>query len=194
MAEVKTESYAGNTVIAITVATAAEIPELERLIAASVMALQTEYTVEQRRAALGTVFGVDRQLIADGTYFCARAGGAPAGCGGWSKRRTPFGGDRSPAKDDALLDPAREAAKIRAFFVHPEWTRRGIGTRLLEACEAAAAAAGFTRVELTSTLAGVALYTARGFTAEEELTVPLANGATLPVLRMSKPLTISLHG
>ena len=179
--------------LSIELATVAEIPILEELIAASVMGLQVQYTREQRMAALGSVFGVDRQLILDGTYFCARWDGAIAGCGGWSKRRTPFGSDHSPAKDDALLEPAREAAKIRAFFVHPAWARRGIGSGLLEACEAAAAAAGFTRVELTSTLAGVPLYAARGFTAGEAFGVALSNGDTLPVIRMSKPLTISFH-
>lgn len=153
------------------------------------MTLQPEYTLEQRRAALGTVFGVDRQLIGDGTYFAAAVERAIVGCGGWSRRKTPFGGDRSPAKDDSLLDPAVDAAKIRAFFVHPAWARKGIGSRILQACESAARAAGFTRVELTSTLAGVPLYTVRGFAPDAEFDVPLGNGDKLPVIRMTKSLS-----
>ncbi len=169
-------------------ATHDDIPQLEQLIAESVMALQPEYTREQRLAALGSVFGVDRRMIADGTYFAAVAGREIVGCGGWSRRNTPFGGDHSPAKDDSFLDPALSAAKIRAFFIHPQWTRRGIGSRILEACQAAALAAGFTRVELTSTLAGVPLYRVHGFLPEEEFGVPLANGDKLPVIRMTKAL------
>jgi GNAT superfamily N-acetyltransferase len=169
-------------------ATLEDIPALEALIAESVMTLQPEYTREQRLSALGSVFGVDRQLVRDGAYFAATVEGTIVGCGGWSRRKTPFGGDRSPAKDDALLDPAVDAARIRAFFVHPSWARRGIGSAILQACEAAAAAAGFTRVELTSTLAGVPLYSARGFTPREEFGVPLSNGEKLPVIRMTKTL------
>ena len=174
--------------ISLRIATLEDAPELEALIAESVMRLQPEYTSEQRLAALGTVFGVDRRMIADGTYFAAEAEGAIVGCGGWSRRRTPFGSDHSPAKDDSFLDPATDFARIRAFFVHPAWARRGIGSRILRACEAAAAAAGFTRVELTSTLAGMPLYAAHGFTEQEEFGVRLANGDQLPVVRMTKIL------
>ena len=174
--------------VSIRTATLEDIPALEALITESVMVLQPEYTEEQRRAALGSVFGVDRRMIGDGTYFAAVAEDRIVACGGWSRRRTPFGGDHSPAKDDSFLDPAEGAAKIRAFFVHPEWTRRGIGSRMLETCEAAAKAAGFTRVELTSTLAGIPLYRVHGFVPEEEFGVPLANGDKLPVVRMSKAL------
>jgi GNAT superfamily N-acetyltransferase len=179
--------------VSIRLATFDDIPALDALIAASVMALQPEYTREQRLAALGSVFGVDRQLIADGTYFAAVSGGTIAGCGGWSRRRTPFGSDHSPAKDNARLDPAVDAAKIRAFFIHPGWARRGIGSRILRTCENAAAAAGFHRVELTSTLAGLPLYTARGFRPEEEFGVPLSNGDKLPVIRMTKALERALQ-
>ncbi|HWC98521.1 MAG TPA: GNAT family N-acetyltransferase [Candidatus Sulfopaludibacter sp.] len=174
--------------ISIRLATWEDIPALESLIAESVMTLQTEYTREQRQAALGSVFGVDRQLIGDGSYFAAIADGAIVGCGGWSRRKTPFGSDHSPARDDSFLDPASEAARVRAFFIHPAWARRGIGSSLLQACETAAAAAGFTRLELTSTLSGVPLYTARGFSPEVEFAVPLANGDRLPVIRMTKPI------
>jgi GNAT superfamily N-acetyltransferase len=175
--------------ISIRLATFDDIPALEALIADSVMTLQPEYTREQRLAALGLVFGVDRQLIADGTYFAAISDATIVGCGGWSRRKTPFGTDHSPAKDDALLDPAVDAARVRAFFIHPAWARRGIGSSILQACESAAAAAGFHRVELTSTLAGVALYTARGFRPQEQFGVPLSTGDLLSVIRMTKALT-----
>jgi GNAT superfamily N-acetyltransferase len=134
---------------------------------------------------LGTVFGVDSQLIADGTYFVVEAGSIVA-CGGWSKRKTLFGSDRVPGREDDLLDPRLDAAKIRAFFVHPNWARRGIGTRLLEACETAATEAGFRRFELGATLTGEPLYAARGYVPQERVEVPLANGASLPIIRMSK--------
>jgi GNAT superfamily N-acetyltransferase len=166
-----------------------DAPAIESLIADSVHGLQAaDYTAEQRAGALGTVFGVDRQMIADGTYFVVELEGRLAACGGWSRRRTPFGGDRSPQKDDSFLDPARDHARVRAFFVHPEFARRGLGTLLLETCEAAARSAGFTRAELTSTLTGVALYEVRGYEARERFDLPLANGAALPVVRMEKAL------
>lgn len=164
-----------------------DVCAIETLIAVSVHTLQAaDYTKEQREGALGTVFGADRQMIADGTYYLIELDERVAACGGWSRRSTPFGGDHSPRKDDRLLDPAVDAARVRAFFVHPEYTRRGLGTLLLNHCEAAAKAAGFKRVELTSTLTGVALYQARGFVGKERIELPLANGAVLPVLRMEK--------
>jgi GNAT superfamily N-acetyltransferase len=160
---------------------------IEALITESVHGLQaTDYDPNQRNGALGTVFGVDRQMIGDGTYFVVEADGRIAACGGWSRRRTPFGGDYSPRKDDSLLNPATDAARIRAFFVHPAYARRGLGTMLLRTCEEAARAEGFGRAELTSTLTGVPLYTARGYVAQEHFELPLRNGATLPVIRMEK--------
>ena len=144
----------------------ADAPAIEALIAASVHGLQAgDYTADQRAGALGTIFGVDRQMIADGTYFVIEMEGRMVACGGWSRRKTPFGGDHGPCKDDSVLDPATDAARIRAFFVHPDFARRGLGTRLLQSCESGARAAGLRRVELTSTLTGVALYAARGFIA-----------------------------
>jgi GNAT superfamily N-acetyltransferase len=166
-----------------------DIPALERLIPESVRALQSgDYTREQMEGALGTVFGVDRQLIRDGTYFVVEDRGTIVACGGWSKRRTPFGSDHSPSKDDALLDPLREPAKIRAFFVHPSYARQGIGTLLLDACESACQLQGFTRLELTATLTGIPLYARHGFHPTDRFEVPLPNGLTLPVVRMSKTL------
>jgi len=149
-----------------------------------------DYTPEQIDAALRKVFGVDSQLIADGTYLVAEtAGGEITGCGGWSKRKTLYGGDVWVAREDSLLDPAKDAAKIRAFFVHPNWARRGVGTLILEACEKAALEAGFTRFEMGATLTGVALYSARGYTALENLAVPLGDGLALPIVRMEKQIS-----
>jgi GNAT superfamily N-acetyltransferase len=122
----------------------ADIPVLRVLIDASVRGLQAkDYTPAQIEGALQTVYGVDSQLIADGTYFVVEAETVIVGCGGWSKRKTLFGGDRWTGREDSLLDPQQDAAKIRAFFVHPNWVRRGIGSMILEACEKAAVAAGF---------------------------------------------------
>lgn len=130
---------------------------------------------------------MDTQLIADGTYFVASARDSRtfAGCGGWSKRRTLYGGDHRHERE-ALLDPAVDAAKIRAFFVDPAWARRGIGSRLLAHCEAAASAAGFTRFEMGATLTGVALYAARGYRVTANLELALGAGEVLPVVRMEK--------
>jgi GNAT superfamily N-acetyltransferase len=110
------------------------------------------------------------------------------GCGGWSKRKTLYGGDQWSGREASLLDPAHDAAKIRAFFVHPAWARRGIGSMILEACESAARAAGFTRFEMGATLTGVPLYQAHGYLAVENLEVPLSNGEALPIVRMEKRL------
>lgn len=149
--------------------------------------LQAEdYSPLQIEGALGTVFSVDSQLIADGTYFVVDTGGLIVACGGWGRRKTLFGGDNGPGRENELLDPSRDRAKIRAFFVHPDWARRGIGTRILEACENAAAAAGFRGFEMGATLTGERLYRVRGYQAVERIQVPLANGAALPVIRMVK--------
>lgn len=139
-------------------------------------------------AALGSVFGVDRQLIADGTYFVVKEVNDLIGCGGWSKRRTLFGSDHHHSRDNAELDPATDAARIRAFFVHPDHARRGIGRLILDACESAIRAAGFTRIELASTLPGEAFYQACGYMAGTKEEVPLPNGLSLGIVRMSKHL------
>jgi GNAT superfamily N-acetyltransferase len=173
----------------IRLATLDDIPALEALIPLSVRKLQAEtYSITQIEAALGTVFGVDTQLIRDGSYYVAQAGSAIVGSGGWSRRKTLFGGDHAPAKDDSFLDTACEPARVRAFFMHPAWARRGIGRAILAECEAAAAGMGFRTLELSATLAGVPLYTAGGFTAVETISVALANGLMLPVVRMRKSL------
>ncbi len=153
-------------------ATEEDIAALDALIEASVRGLQAgDYTQAQIEGALGTVLGLDTQLIRDGTYFLAETaaedGLRMAGCGGWSKRKTLFGADAGPGREPELLDPARDAAKVRAIFVHPEFARRGLGTMILAHVEAAARAAGFMRFEMGSTLTGVPLYRLRGYVEVE---------------------------
>jgi len=172
-----------------------DVPVLRNLIDASVRGLQgKDYTPEQIEAALKTVYGVDSQLIADGTYFVAEtetAGTAQpiiVGCGGWSKRKTLFGGDHWTGRHDTLLDPNHDPAKIRAFFIHPDWARRGIGTMILEACESAAKSAGFKRLEMGATLSGVPFYAARAYVALENIDVPLGDAQAMIVVRMTKDI------
>ena len=180
-------------VFSLRLATDEDIPALHQLIEASVRGLQTnDYTPAQIEGALGTVLGLDTQLVRDQTYFVAEAdclarGRARlAGCGGWSKRRTLFGADRGPDRELELLDPQKDAAKIRAIFVHPDFARQGLGTLLLARVEAEARGTGFRRFEMGSTLTGVALYRSKGYVALEDLAVPLPNGEALTVIRMVK--------
>jgi GNAT superfamily N-acetyltransferase len=173
-------------------ALAEDVPVLRRLIEASVRGLQAgDYNAEQLESALQTVYGVDTQLIADQTYFAVEHLGGNAvlvGCGGWSKRKTLYGGDVWSNREDTLLDPSRDAARIRAFFVHRDWARQGIGTLILDACESAAKAAGFRRLEMGATLTGVPFYEAKGYAALEQLEVPLRDGLSLPIVHMAKQL------
>ncbi|WP_245262714.1 GNAT family N-acetyltransferase [Ensifer sp. BR816] len=131
--------------------------------------------------------GLDTRLIDDGTYFVVEQDGAIAGCGGWSRRATLYGGDCSPGRNDALLDPATDPARVRAMYTHPDFTRRGIGRLVLSLCEAAARAEGFSRVELMATMAGEPLYRACGFEPLEQL-FDDRGGAAVPLLRMTKAL------
>ena len=169
-------------------ATVADIPAIRDLIAASVRTLQVEYTPEQRELALATVFTVDTQLVADGTYLLAFAeDGTLAGCGGWSKRKTLCGGDHQvEAIDTELLNLATDAAKIRAIFVHPAFSRQGLGSALLEQSENAAQEAGFRSFEMGSTLTGVSLYSLKGYRKLEDFTVPVGPGEGITVVRMVK--------
>ena len=167
-----------------------EVPALEALIAASVRALSVGYySSEQIESALANVFGVDTQLIADGTYFVAELDGQIVGCGGWSQRKTLFGGDQAKVGEDDLLDPTTEPARIRAFFVHPDFARRGIGKQIIAACEEAAAAAGFRRLELAATLSGEPLYLAVGYEMIERWEHSLPDNVTMPLVRMGKILS-----
>ena len=173
----------------------ADVPRLREVIEASVRGLQArDYTPAQIEGALESVYGVDSQLIADGSYFAAeiveQGGQVPqiVACGGWSKRRTLYGGDQYAGREDSLLDPTHDAAKIRAFFVHPDWARHRIGSMILEACENAAIAAGFRRLEMGATLSGVAFYHAKGYVEIENQLVALGNGESLPIVKMAKTL------
>jgi GNAT superfamily N-acetyltransferase len=169
-----------------------DIPALELLIPLSVRTLQAaHYSPAQMEAALGPVFGVDRQLIRDETYFVAEDCGQIAGCGGWSKRKSLFGSDGGrDESQNLLLDPACDAARIRAFFVHPDHARRGIGSAILRACESGILQAGFRRIELVATLAGEPLYARHDYRAVERFDIALANGLGLPAVRMSKALAV----
>ena len=172
----------------IRLATLDDIPQLNEVIRESVDVLSRNYySSEQIANALVHVFGVDTQLILDGTYFVAEFAGELAGCGGWSKRKTLFGGDQSKSGDlDALLDPAADAARIRAFYVHPRWARKGVGALVLEACENAARAAGFTRAELIATLPGEPFYLSTGYSKLEPFEIHLPNAPSLPAFKMEK--------
>ncbi len=178
------------TAYRVRLAEVADVPALEALIASSIRGLgAAHYTATQLDAALGRAFGVDNQLIADRCYFAVDAGGKIVACGGWSYRKTLFGADGRATRDSTLLNPATDAARIRAFFVDPEWSRRGIGRRLLALCEAAAMEAGYTRVELMATLSGVPLYEACGFIAHPPEAHAVADGVELQFVPMSKTLS-----
>ena len=182
-----------NAKVRIRKAELADIPTLDALIPQSVRALQSkDYSDPQMEGALGTVFGVDRMLILDGTYLVAEVDSKIVACGGWSRRKTLFGSDNAPEKNDDWLDPAVDAARIRAFFVHPAWARQGIGSLLMTMCEQEAVSNGFKRLELGATLTGEPLYRAHGFHAIAQLEVPLPNGAVLPIVRMAKIVGQSL--
>jgi len=164
-----------------------DVPALEELIPLSVRVLQAPYySTAQMDSALGSVFGVDRQLIRDRTYFVVERNNELIGCGGWSKRKTLFGGDQYADRETGYLDPATGAAKIRAFFVHPDFARRGLGESILERCEQEARAQGFTRFELMSTLPGIRFYAAHGYVAGERTQWPLGPGLTIDFLPMAK--------
>lgn len=177
--------------LSIRLATEADIPAIQVLIRESVSGLSSPfYSPRQIASALSHVFGVDSQLISDGTYYVASIEGRIVGAGGWSKRKTLFGGDQSKSEGtDALLDPRKDAARIRAFYVHPEWSRKGIGSRILDACEDAAGTAGFSEIELVATLPGEPLYLAKGYRKMEAIKIETPDGESLPAFRMTKTLS-----
>ncbi len=173
-------------------ATADDLAALRELIPRSARALSAGYySATEAESAIRFVFGVDTQLVADGTYLVAEIDGALAGCGGWSRRRTLYGGDQHKAATDPLLDPATDAARIRAFFVAPEFARRGVGGALMRACARAAEEAGFRQLELMATLPGVPLYAAFGFQALEEVREALPDGVPLDFVRMARALPLT---
>jgi GNAT superfamily N-acetyltransferase len=170
-------------------ATHGDLPALRELIVASVRGLSTaQYTPSQIESGLRYVFGPDSQLIADGTYFVVESGEVLVAAGGWSRRKTLYGGDQHKSAADPLLDPTVDPARIRAFFVHPAWARRGLGRLLFETCLAAAVADGFRAFELGATLPGEPLYRSLGFSALERVDAALPDGVTLPIIRMTREI------
>jgi GNAT superfamily N-acetyltransferase len=170
-------------------ATPDDVPAIRALIERSVRSLSVGfYTAIESEAALEHVFGVDTQLIADGTYYVIDSPDGPAAAGGWSKRGTLFGGDQMKETEDPLLDPNVDAARIRAFFVDPLWARRGLATRLYDVCAGAAHAAGFRALELMATTPGEPLYERLGFAVLERIELPLPDGVSLRLARMKRSL------
>jgi N-acetylglutamate synthase-like GNAT family acetyltransferase len=170
-----------------------DIPALEELIPLSVRVLQApHHSPAQMEAALGPVFAVDRQLIHDRTYFVVERNGVIVGCGGWSRRRSLYGAVAVKEQEDDLLDPSRDASRIRAFFVHPDWARRGIGRSIMIACERAIREAGFRRTVLVATLSGEPLYASFGYAVLERYEIPIPGGLSLPAVRMGKTRGVRL--
>jgi GNAT superfamily N-acetyltransferase len=168
-------------------ATLADRERIARLIATSAREVATSrYSARQVEGALRGAFGVDSQLIEDGSYFVVECAGGIVACGGWSRRRTLFGGDRRPGRDGGELDPGVDAARIRAFFVDPRHLRRGLASLVLDRCEAAARLAGFSRFELMGTLSGVPFYESRGYVAGEPVSFEIEAGLSIDFLAMRK--------
>jgi GNAT superfamily N-acetyltransferase len=168
-------------------ATMEDAPEIAGLIALSARELgRQDYSVEQIEGALLGAWGVDTQLVRDKTYFVVIDGDSIAACGGWSKRKALFGADSVSGAEPALLDPRRDAARIRAFFVHPSWARRGIGKMLLEKCETEARSASFCAAELVATLPGQRLYAACGYESLKPFEYALPNGGSITFVPMRK--------
>lgn len=176
--------------VSVRLATREDVPALEEVLRASVLGLgSADYTAEQNASALAHMYGMDTRLIDDGTYFAVEdSTGAIVACGGWSRRRTLFGGDRFSDRSDDRLDPAVDSARIRAFFVRPEAARRGLGRLLMDECERAARREGFRKMELMATLTGIPLYERGGFRAEERTEIELPDGVRFPLVRMTKSL------
>ena len=175
--------------ISIRVAVLNDVPALKQLIPLSARVLSKGfYTPRQAESAIKYIFGVDTQLVEDKTYYVAEAEGQIVGCGGWSKRKTMFGGDQMKAEVDPLLDPREDAGRIRAFFIHPNWARKGIGRRIIQACEEAAKADGFTRMELVATMPGEPLYAAMGDEITKRFDQPLPDKVAVPLAHMKKQL------
>jgi GNAT superfamily N-acetyltransferase len=168
-----------------------DVAEIGDVISRSVRVLAKDiYDDRQIELSIRTVFGIDNQLISDGTYFVAESdAGKIAGCGGWSKRKTLYGASNyEKGRDSQLLDPGSDAAKIRAFFIHPDFARQGIGSAILDACESEAKEAGFITAEMMATLPGVPLYSARGYFGDESVQIPVGEGVNIECIRMRKEL------
>src|SRR5215208_77071 len=171
-------------------ATPDDIPSLLALMRAAIDELQKGFLDEAQIKSSHAIMGLDKQLIDDGTYFVVDCNGQLAGCGGWSRRATLYGGDHSAGRDSAMLDPARDAARVRAMYTHPDFVRRGVGRLILSLCESAAAEEGFTRVELMSTLSGQPLYSGVGFEPVKEVE-DAAGGVPVPLIEMEKAISTS---
>ncbi len=168
-------------------ATLADVPTIQALIAESAWGLsRADYSDAQIEAALQSAWGVDTELIGDGTYFLAEWGGTLVACGGWSRRRSLFGGDAQGGRNSDALDPASDAARIRAFFVHPAWARRGLGKEMLALCERSARAHGFQSAELVATLPGERLYRVCGYMSQGAREYPLSGDQTITFVPMRK--------
>jgi GNAT superfamily N-acetyltransferase len=166
-----------------------DLPALKVLMDAAIGELQKDFLAPEEVVASRGVMGIDTQLVRDGTYFLVEIDGALAGCGGWSRRSTLYGGDHSTElRNDNLLDPKVDAARVRAMYTHPDFTRRGVGRAVLAASEAAAKAEGFSRVELMATLSGEPLYRACGYVEIERVHSPPVDGVRVPLVRMGKPV------
>lgn len=172
-------------------ATRDDVPALTALMDAAIGELQRSFLDDAQIESSRAIMGIDTQLIDDGTYFVVEIGGSIAGCGGWSRRATLYGGNQTPGRDARLLDPATEPARVRAMYTSPAFARRGVGRRVLELCERAAADEGFVRLELMATLSGEPLYAAYGFRAIERLT-DARGGAPVPLVRMDKAVDPSV--
>lgn len=169
-----------------------DIPAITELVDRAITALLPHDLPPAQVAASRHIMGVDRELIADGTYLCVWAGPVLVACGGWSRRATLFGSDDTRGRNSRLLDPASEPARVRAMYTHPDWTRRGLGRLILEHCERAAAAAGFAIVELAATRSGAHLYRACGYMPVEDWLEPTPDGVAVPLTRMRKPVQSGL--
>ncbi len=174
--------------VSLRLATLTDIPVLHPLMNAAISELLKPYLNAAEVEASFEIMGMDTQLITDGTYFVAMIGDDIAGCGGWSRRATMFGGDHSGGRDAALLNKTTDAARVRAMYTSPHFTRRGVGRAILNACEDAARAEGFNRVELVATMAGQPLYAACGYQPIEDMTSVTSTGVTIPLMRMGKPV------
>ncbi len=165
-----------------------DMPVLSALMDRAIGELLRDFLPPEGVAASYEIMGLDTQLIADGTYFVVEDAGEIAGCGGWSRRATLFGGDHAAGRDAALLDPKTDAARVRAMYTDPDHTRKGVGRVILEACEAAARAEGFSRVEMAATMGGVPLYRACGYHDIEPFEAVTSTGYRVPLIRMGKGL------
>ena len=183
----------GGMELSVRLATMADLPVLRSVMDAAISELQKGFLTAEQIESSRTIMGLDTQLIGDGTYFVVEAEGQVAGCGGWSRRATLYGSDATEGRDAHLLDPGSDAARVRAMYTAPAFARRGVGWLILEACERAAAAEGFTRLQLMATLSGAPLYAKFGFEEVERVadarTGDTSTGAPVPCVRMERPVT-----